>query len=86
MRGYYKFSQDAVRSVIQHLLDQPQITLEDRDVIVQALANQNVGLDFADAVHHASYKHCARVASFDDRSFARRAKKLGLAPAVMLAS
>ena len=32
----------------------------------------------------ASYRACASMATFDDRKFARRAKKLGLAPAVIL--
>lgn len=41
-------------------------------------------INLADATHHASYKACASVATFDDQKFARRAKKLGLAPAVMV--
>jgi hypothetical protein len=36
--------------------------------------------------HHASYKSCDSVATFDDRTFARRAKKLGLTPAVVVVS
>ena len=35
-------------------------------------------------LHHASYRACDSVATFDDRKFARRAKKLGLVPAVMV--
>jgi hypothetical protein len=52
--------------------------------VEQALANTEAGLDFADALHHASYRACTSVASFDDRRFARRAKKLGLSPGVMV--
>jgi hypothetical protein len=44
------------------------------------------GLDFADALHHASYVACSHMASFDDRRFARRAGKLGLLPSVNLPS
>ena len=62
----------------------PQLTVEDRNAVERALSNADAGLDFADALHHASYKTCASVVSFDDRRFARRAKKLGLAPAVTL--
>jgi hypothetical protein len=47
-------------------------------------ANIEAGIAFADALHHASYKSCDSVATFDDRKFARRARKLGLAPAVMV--
>ena len=50
------------------------------------LSNCDAGIDFADALHHASYRSCDNVATFDDRKFARRAKKLGLAPAVMVVS
>jgi len=49
-----------------------------------ALANLEDGLDFADALHHASYKACEAMASFDDKKFARRAERLGLAPRVFV--
>ncbi|MDP1650625.1 MAG: type II toxin-antitoxin system VapC family toxin [Rubrivivax sp.] len=86
MRGYYGFARAEVASVMRHLLDQTHITVEDRDAVERALCNCEAGIDFADALHHASYKSCASVATFDDRQFARRAKKLGLAPAVMVVS
>lgn len=84
MRGYYSFNQAEVTRVIRHLLEQQRITVEDRDAVEQALSNCEAGIDFADALHHASYKTCDSVATFDDRKFARRAKKLGLAPAVVV--
>jgi predicted nucleic-acid-binding protein len=84
LRGYYGFTQPAVVSVLRHLLELPQVTVEDRSAVEQAVSNCDAGLDFADALHHASYRSCASVASFDDRKFARRAKKLGLAPAVVV--
>jgi predicted nucleic-acid-binding protein len=84
MRGYYSFAQAEVASVIRHLLEQANIVVEDRDAVEQALSNCEAGIDFADALHHASYRSCDSVATFDDRKFARRAKKLGLAPAVVV--
>lgn len=84
MRGYYGFTPAEVAVVLRHLLGQVHITVEDRAAVEQALANAEAGLDFADALHHASYRACASVASFDDRKFARRAKKLGLSPGVMV--
>ncbi len=84
MRGYYGFDQAEVASAMRHLLEQAHISVEDRDVVEQALFNCEAGIDFADALHHASYRSCRSVATFDDRKFARRAKKLGLAPAVMV--
>ncbi len=86
MRGYYGFARAEVASVMRHLLAQTHITVEDRAELEQALSNAEAGIDFADALHHASYRSCASVATFDDRGFARRAKKLGLAPAVMVVS
>ena len=82
MRGYYGFAQAEVVSVVRHLLEQPNSRIEDRDAVEQALSNCEAGIDFADALHHSSYRSCDSVATFDDRKFARRAKKLGLAPPV----
>ena len=84
MRGYYSFAEAEVASVIRHLLEHANFIVEDRDAVEQALSNCEAGIDFADALHHASYRSCDSVATFDDRKFARRAKKLGLAPAVVV--
>jgi predicted nucleic-acid-binding protein len=86
MRGYYAFARTEVASVLRHLLEQLHITVEDRDAVEQAVSNCEAGIHFADALHHASYRPCDSVATFDDRKFARRAKKLGLAPAVTVVS
>ncbi len=84
MRGYYHFEPAEIVTVFKHLLTLPQVTLEDRDAVEQAIANFEQGLDFADALHHASYRDCEVMASFDDKKFARRAKRLGLAPRVIV--
>jgi predicted nucleic-acid-binding protein len=86
MRGYYRFAPSEVAVVMQHLLGQPHITVEDREAVERAVSNCNAGIDFVDALHHAAYRSCASVATFDDRKFARRAKKMGLAPAVVVIS
>lgn len=82
MRGYYGFTQGEAVAVLRHLLGLPHITIEDRTTVEQALSSCDAGIDLADALHHASYRACASMASFDDRRLARRAKKLGLAPKV----
>lgn len=84
MRGYYQFSSADIGAVFQHLLSLMHVTIEDKDVIQQAIANLELGFDFADALHHASYKECIKIASFDDKKFARRAKRLGLMPSVIV--
>ena len=86
LRGYYGFAPAQVAAVLRHLLGQQHILVEDREAVERAVSNCEAGIDFADALHHASYRSCVDVASFDDRKFARRAKKLGLAPAVTVPS
>ena len=84
LRGYYGFAPSEAVAVLRHLISLPQVTIEDRTTAEQALSHCEVGLDLADAMHHASYRGCVAMASFDDRKFARRAKKLGLTPPVTI--
>jgi predicted nucleic-acid-binding protein len=84
MRGYYEFGRQEAIAVVKHLLGQKHIFIEDRTAVEQALADCEAGLEFADALHHASFRQCDSVASFDDRKFARRAKRLGLSPSVFI--
>jgi len=84
LRGYYNFAADEVAAVLRHLLSLPHVTVEDRSTVERALSHGEAGFDLADALHHASYRACASMASFDERKFARRAKKMGLSPAVVV--
>lgn len=84
MRGYYRFEPQQVAAVLRHLLSLPQVTVEDREAVALAVSASDAGLAFTDALHHASYRDCKSMASFDDRKFARRAGRLGLAPAVIV--
>ena len=80
LRGYYKSAVTDVLAVLQHLLALPNIELEDRVAVEMAVTAMTEGFDFADALHHASYRQCTRVATFDDRKFARRAAGKGWKP------
>lgn len=84
MRGYYEFERAAILKVFRHLFALPHVTIEDRLIAEQALANYASGLDLADALHHAAYRQCKSVASFDDKKFRQRAQRLGLAPAIVV--
>ncbi|MDQ3261166.1 MAG: type II toxin-antitoxin system VapC family toxin [Pseudomonadota bacterium] len=84
LRGYYKFSTAQIAGVMNHLLALPQVTVEDRESIVQALSHCRAGLELAHAFHHASYRGCDSMASFDDKQFARRARRMGLVPRVVV--
>lgn len=84
MRGYYNFEAEQILSVFQHLLALPQLTIEDRALVERALSSFKEGLDFADALHHASYHQCDNMLSFDDKKFARRLNRLALMPRVII--
>ena len=84
MRGVYRQSPRQFSNVLEHLLSMPHITVEDRQSLEAALQAHLGGLDFADALHHASYRSCDSMASFDDRRFGRRIDKLGLAPKLVI--
>jgi len=82
MRGYYEFERQQIVQVMQHLMSMTQVDIEDRETVEYAVASYLAGLDFADALHHASYRACQFMLTFDDRKFARRAERLALAPSV----
>ena len=84
MRGYYEFERAAILKVFRHLCALPHVTIEERMAVEQAVVNYASGLDFADALHHAAYRQCESMASFDDKKFRKRAQRLGLAPAIVV--
>ena len=84
LRGYYKSPPEDVLIVLTHLLAMPHVELEDRVAVELAVAALRDGFDFADALHHASARHCTSMATFDDKRFARRATKKGWKPPVKL--
>jgi len=86
LRGYYGFAAADVLQVMDHLLGHPCLTAEDRPGLEQAVAGLRSGLDFADALHHASCRSCDALATFDDRGFAKRIKTMNLAPRVFVPS
>ena len=77
-------SESKVIECLSHLIALPGITVEDRDEIEAALSHCRNGIDFADALHLAASSACSELLTFDDRGYARRAKKLRLKPAVLV--
>jgi predicted nucleic-acid-binding protein len=67
---------------LAHLIALPGVPVEDRDDIEAALGHCRNGIDFADALHLAASKACSELLTFDNRGYARRARKLGLKPPV----
>ena len=84
LRGYYKSPPQDVLAVLAHLLGMPNLQVEDRVAVELATAALGDGFDFADALHHAAYRQCQQVATFDDRKFARRAASRAWKPPVNL--
>ena len=83
MRSAYARLPAKFASVSDHLLALPQITVEDRLSIEAALAGHRSGLDFADALHHATYRSCATARPTSTTEGSPAGTRLGLVPAVM---
>lgn len=84
LRAFYGFSAQDVAKVVNHLLGLPNVNVEEWPRVADALAWHAEGMDFADALHLQASGHCEQFLSFDDRRFARRAKKLGIKPEVVV--
>jgi predicted nucleic-acid-binding protein len=82
LRGRYALTPRQTEQVFAHLLSLAHVEIEDKVAVQAATTALAQGFDFADALHHASYRSCASVATFDDKGFARRAKRVGLKPDV----
>jgi predicted nucleic-acid-binding protein len=84
LRGVYGHPRPDVCRVFEHLMSMPHVEIEDRAVVETALANLRKGLDFADALHHASSRGCEALLTFDARGFAGKARRLAITPPVRL--
>ncbi len=84
MRGFYQTAPASFCQVVEHLIGMPHVTVERWEAVKDALDWHRRGLDFTDALHLSCSGSCARLVSFDDRRFVRRARRLGLAPPVVL--
>jgi predicted nucleic-acid-binding protein len=84
LRGVYGHAPKDVCRVIGHLLSLDHIEIEDRAAVESALGNLQKGLDFADALHHASSRSCEALLTFDAKGFVGRARRLAITPPVRL--
>ena len=85
MRGFYEAEAETFCRAVEHLLGMPHVTVESWQAVKDAVELHRRGLDFADALHLTSSVGCERLVTFDDRGFARRARRLALRPEVTLA-
>jgi len=77
LRAFYRFDASQIVRVMEHLLGLPNVNVEEGGRVAAALVLLERGLDFADALHLAGSGHCEALYTFDDRRFARRARRLG---------
>jgi predicted nucleic-acid-binding protein len=84
LRGFYKLKPKTVASVFTHLLAMPHLQVQDRQALQSACNALTQGFDFADALHHASSRHCDVFATFDAKGFAKRASSQGWVPKVLV--
>lgn len=75
---------DKIGMAMEMLLNLPNFKPEHGDALREALCNYREGMGFSDALHLALSAPHEKFMTFD-KAFARKAKKLGLRPAVALA-
>ena len=85
LSGMYGQARPEVCRVLEHLLALTHVEIEDRAAVEHALGNLRRGLDFADALHHASSRGCDALLTFDTRRFAGKARRLAITPPVRVA-
>ena len=84
LRAFYRFDVAQIVRVFEHLLGLGNVNAEESERIASALPLTAAGMDFADALHLAGSSHCEALYTFDDRRFARRARRLGSAVDVIV--
>lgn len=84
LRAFYGFATEDFLRVVNHLLGLSNVRVEEWPRISDALVWHAEGLDFADALHLLASNHCSTFMSFDDRRFARRARRLQVMPEVVV--
>jgi predicted nucleic-acid-binding protein len=84
MRGFYDLPPATFCATVDHLLGMAHVTVERWEDVKDAVDLHRKGSDFADALHWVSSKACTQLITFDDRRFARRARRLKRSPEVTL--
>lgn len=73
-----------LREVLDRLTRLANVEVEAATDLARAADLHVAGLDFADALHCARSAHCSALLTFDDRRFARKARRLAVRPAVQV--
>ncbi|HEX3597312.1 MAG TPA: type II toxin-antitoxin system VapC family toxin [Polyangiaceae bacterium] len=85
LRGAYELPPPTIQNAFERLMSVPSVTVDAAAAVARALTWFADGMDFADALHLASSATSVTRFHTFDKTFARRARKLGTTPAVELA-
>lgn len=80
LESRYGIKRQRLLEVLRHLAALETAQIEDASCVETAIHDYGQGLEFEDALHLASSQSCERFYTFDRKSLARRAKRLGLKP------
>lgn len=84
LRGFYGLTLRQVGDVFRALCSLDNVSLEDREVVLQALEWHAAGMDFADALHAEGCRaRCEAFVTFD-KKLARKARQIDVNLAVEL--
>ena len=67
LRSAYGFAQADIIRALRAFAGLDNVTLENSDRLVDALTWAEAGMDPADAMHLAAYRHCESLLTFDKR-------------------
>jgi predicted nucleic-acid-binding protein len=81
MRGFYELSRKDIQRIFESLCGLGNVQIEDRSVVLKAMNDYQLGLDFADALHLSRANFCSAFLSFD-QSLKKRAVAANLLPPV----
>jgi predicted nucleic-acid-binding protein len=78
LRSAYGYRPADVSQALRAFGGLPTVTVEDAEIVAEALDRAEQGMDFADALHVGKSMHCEGFATFD-RKFVRAARAAGYA-------
>jgi predicted nucleic-acid-binding protein len=81
LRSAFGFDRAAIADTLDLVAGLPGLTVEDPEILAQAIDWMRDGMDFADALHLASAVDCEAMLSFDNKLI-KAAKKAGAIPVV----
>ena len=79
LRSNFRFERSQICDAFERLLGLHSVTVQDPDMVQDALMSSREGMDFADALHLHSSANCDVFYTFDEK-LARKARHLDLVP------